>query len=155
MGGVGTAIRAPRKGTSGEEEAPEREDTGISRALCLAVQGPSCVCVCVSVSIAGGHRAVFPVGPWKLQRMQPYSSPGMSQGLAQGHAAHGGLAGRTGLRPPAQRFLPRRYSGAKGQMCLPGFRGTRGRASQCAITNRLEPHRWNPVMGRWAAGRIL
>lgn len=114
-----------------------------------------CVCVCVSVSIAGGHRAVFPVGPWKLQRMQPYSSPGMSQGLAQGHAAHGGLAGRTGLRPPAQRFLPRRYSGAKGQMCLPGFRGTRGRASQCAITNRLEPHRWNPVMGRWAAGRIL
>ena len=55
----------------------------------------------------------------------------MSQGLAQGHAAHGGLAGRTGLRPPALRFLPRRYSGAKGQMCLAGFRGTRGQASQC------------------------
>lgn len=35
-----------------------------------------------------------------------FSSPGMSQGLPQGHPAHCGLAGWTGLRPPCPALPP-------------------------------------------------
>lgn len=41
MRGVGTALQGPRKGASGVEGAPKREGTGSSRALSLAIQGPS------------------------------------------------------------------------------------------------------------------